>query len=133
MIEAAHRSLFAGSARAGVRRVIVVGGCGSLEISPGVDVVDSDNYPPDQRWHAQLNREVLNGLRRGDYDLDWTYISPPLDITSGPRTGRFRVGDDRLLLDSEGRSQISISDFAIAVIDEVERNRALGRRMTVAY
>ena len=114
LIETAHCSLFAGAMKAGVRRVIVVGGVGSLETSSGVDVVDSAGYPPDQRWHAILNRKILRGLRQSDYDLDWTYVSPPLDIRSGPRTGRFRIGEDELLRDNEGKSCISAADFAIA-------------------
>ena len=133
LIEAAHRALFAGAAKAGVKRVIVVGGVGSLEASPGVDVVDSDFYPKEHKAHTLRNREILRGLRRGDYDLDWTYVSPPLEIKTGERTGKFRLGDDKLLRDEAGNSRISEADFAIAIIDELDKGQAIRKRFTVAY
>jgi len=133
LIKAAHESLFSGLEKAGVKRVIVVGGVGSLEASPGVDVVDSDFYPKEHRAHTLRNREILRGLRRGDYDLDWTYVSPPLDIKEGPRTGKFRVGGNKLLRDEGGTSRISEADFAIAILDELDRGNAIRDRITVAY
>lgn len=133
LIKAAHEALFAGAAKAGVKRVIVVGGVGSLEAAPGVDVVDSDFYPKEHKAHTLRNREILRGLKRGDYDLDWTYVSPPLDIKAGPRTEKFRVGDDKLLRDDKGDSRISEADFAIAILDELEKGNAVRKRITVAY
>lgn len=133
LIKAAHEALFAGAVKAGVKRVIVVGGVGSLEASPGVDVVDSDFYPKEHKAHTLRNREILRGLRRGDYDLDWTYVSPPLDIKTGPRTGKFRLGTDNLLRDESGESRISEADFAIAILDELDQGRSIRKRFTVAY
>lgn len=133
LIKAAHESLFEGAKRAGVKRVIVVGGVGSLEASPGVDVVDSDFYPKEHKAHTLRNREILRGLRRGDYDLDWTYVSPPLDIKAGPRTGKFRVGDDKLLRDEKGESRISEADFAIAILDALDEGKFVRQRFTAAY
>jgi putative NADH-flavin reductase len=133
LIKAAHDALFSGARKAGVKRVIVVGGVGSLEASPGVDVVDSDFYPKEHRAHTLRNREILRSLRRGDYDLDWTYVSPPLDIKAGPRTGKFRVGEDKLLRDDKGESRISEADFAIAILDALEQGKAIRQRFTAAY
>ena len=133
LIKAAHESWFGGAVKAGVKRIIVVGGVGSLEASPGVDVVDSDFYPKEHKAHTLRNREILRGLRRGDYDLDWTYVSPPLEIKAGPRTGTFRVGGDQLLRDADGNSRISEADFAIAILDEIEAGKAVRKRITVAY
>jgi putative NADH-flavin reductase len=133
LIEAAHKSLFAGARKAGVKRVIVVGGVGSLEASPGVDVVDSDFYPKEHRAHTLRNREILRGLKRGDHDLDWSYVSPPLEIKAGPRTGKFRLGEDKLLRDDKGESRISEADFAIAVLDALEKGDFIRKRFTVAY
>ncbi len=133
LIKAAHEALFAGALKAGVKRVIVVGGVGSLEASPGVDVVDSDFYPVEHKAHTLRNREILRGLKRGEYDLDWTYVSPPLDIKAGPRTGSFRLGDDKLLRDDKGESRISEADFAIAILDALEQGKAIRQRFTAAY
>ena len=133
IIRRAHESLFEGVKRGGVRRLILVGGVGSLEASPGVDVVDSDFYPAGHKAHTLRNREILRSLKRGEYDLDWTYVSPPLDIKAGERTGKFRLGEDQLLRDPEGNSRISEADFAVAILDELEQGRFIRRRFTAAY
>jgi len=133
LIENAHASLFEGVKRAGVRRIIIVGGVGSLEASPGVDVVDSDFYPADHKAHTLRNREILRGLKRGEHDLDWTYVSPPLSIKAGERTGRFRLGEDALLRDAAGESRISEADFAVAILDELDKGQFIRRRFTAAY
>ncbi|KAB1083896.1 NAD(P)-dependent oxidoreductase [Neorhizobium galegae] len=133
LISNAHNALFAGVKQAGVRRLVIVGGVGSLEASPGVDVVDSDFYPAEHKAHTLRNREILRSLKRGDHDLDWTYVSPPLSIKAGERTGKFRLGEDRLLRDEAGESRISEADFAIAILDELDRGQFVRRRFTAAY
>lgn len=133
LIRKAHESLFAGVKRAGVKRLIIVGGVGSLEASPGVDVVDSDFYPADHKAHTLRNREILRSLKRGEHDLDWSYVSPPLNIKAGERTGRFRLGGDQLLRDAHGESRISEADFAIAILDALDQGKFIRQRFTVAY
>jgi putative NADH-flavin reductase len=133
LIREAHDALFAGVKRAGVRRLIIVGGVGSLEASPGIEVVDSDFYPAEHKAQTLRNREILRSLKRGDHDLDWTYVSPPLSIKAGERTGKFRLGEDRLLRDEAGESRISAADFAIAILDELDKGQFVRRRFTAAY
>lgn len=133
LIKRAHESLFEAVKRAGVSRLILVGGVGSLEASPGVDVVDSDFYPADHKAHTLRNREILRSLKRGEHDLDWTYVSPPLEIKPGPRLGTFRLGGDQLLRDAEGHSRISEADFAVAILNELEQGQFIRRRFTAAY
>lgn len=133
LIHRAHESLFEGVKLGGVKRLILVGGVGSLEASPGVDVVDSDFYPAGHRAHTLRNREIVRALKRGEYDLDWTYVSPPLEIQAGDRTGQFRLGEDQLLRDAEGNSRISEADFAVAILDELAQGRFVRRRFTAAY
>ncbi|MGV3576275.1 MAG: NAD(P)-dependent oxidoreductase [Devosia sp.] len=133
LIRRAHESLFEGVKLGGVKRLILVGGVGSLEASPGVDVVDSDFYPADHKAHTLRNREIVRALKRGEYDLDWTYVSPPLEIKAGERTGKFRLGEDQLLRDPDGNSRISEADFAVAILDELEQGRFVRRRFTAAY
>lgn len=133
LIRKAHDALFAGVKQAGVKRLILVGGVGSLEASPGVDVVDADFYPAGHKAHTLRNREILRSLKRGEHDLDWTYVSPPLTIKPGQRTGRFRLGSDQLLRDAEGDSRISEADFAIAILDELDKGQFIRQRFTAAY
>jgi putative NADH-flavin reductase len=133
LIEKAHAALFAGVKQAGVTRLIIVGGVGSLQASPGVDVVDSDFYPAGHRAHTLRNREILRSLKRGEHDLDWTYASPPLEIKAGERTGQFRLGGAQLLRDANGDSRISEADFAIAILDALDQGTFKRQRFTAAY
>ena len=133
LIRKAHEGLFAGIKRAGVKRLIIVGGVGSLEASHGVDVVDSDFYPAGHKAHTLRNREILRSLKRGEHDLDWSYVSPPLNIQAGERTGAFRLGGDQLLRDANGNSRISEADFAIAILDALDHATFIRERFTAAY
>lgn len=126
------RSLIEGLRKAGVRRLVTIGGAGSLEVAPGKRVLDDPNFPAMWRANAEAQSEAL-GLYRDVADLDWTYISPAAHIGEGPRTGTFRVGGDQLLADSNGKSDISYADYAVAFVDELERSTAVRRRITVAY
>lgn len=128
-----HKAIIGGAQRSGVKRLVLVGGVGSLWAKPGVLVVDSDEYPLENRGPTLANAEILNGLSKSDNGLDWTYVSPPRRIEAGERTGRFRLGLDDLLRDENGESRISRADFAIAIIDELEKPAHLRRRFTVAY
>jgi hypothetical protein len=112
-------------------RLIVVGGAGSLELAPGVQLVDTPNFPPAYKKLALAHREALDILRKAP--IDWTYASPPAEIDEGARTGHYRIGTDQLLVDQNGRSQISMEDFAAAILDEVEKPRFARKRFTVGY
>jgi len=129
----AARGLAEGLRRAGVPRLVVVGGAGSLEITPGLRLMDTPDYPPAWKPTALAHARALDEVYRGLDDLDWTYVSPAAAIGPGDRTGEFRVGGDQLLTDEAGQSRISIPDFAIAVADELEDGEAFRRRITVAY
>ena len=129
----AARGLTEGLRRAGVPRLVVVGGAGSLEVTPGLRLMDTPDYPPAWKPTALAHARVLDEVYRGLDDLDWTYVSPAAAIGPGDRTGEFRVGGDQLLTDEAGVSRISVPDFAIAVVDELEDGEAFRRRITVAY
>ncbi|NBE96820.1 NAD-dependent epimerase/dehydratase family protein [Nonomuraea sp. KC401] len=129
---AANRALIEGARSAGVRRLIVVGGAGSLQVSPGVDLVDTPGFPDGYKKESLAARDVLR-LYREVTDLDWTFVSPAAEIGPGERTGAFRVGGDMLLTDDQGRSAISAEDFAVAIADEVEQNAHPRSRITAAY
>jgi putative NADH-flavin reductase len=128
VIKAAH-ALIAGVKQAGVKRLLVVGGAGSLEVSPGVLLLES--LPEAWRPVARAARDALGIYRTAD--LDWTYISPAAFIEPGQRTGKYRTGKDNLLTDAKGESRISAEDYAVALLDEVEKPHALRQRITFAY
>jgi len=133
MLVDAARSLIAALDRARVRRLLVVGGAGSLEVAPGVQLVDTPEFPAAWRPVALAARDALAIYRSAPAGLDWTYFSPAALIAPGERTGRYRIGMDRLLTDATGESRISTEDFAVAVLDELERPAHLRQRITVAY
>ena len=116
----------------GVARLLVVGGAGSLEVAPGVQLVDTPDFPAEWKATALAARDFLNVLR-GKKNLDWTYLSPSAFIEPGARTGKFRLGTDQLLLDDKGESRISNQDYAVALIDELENPRYTQQRFTVGY
>jgi uncharacterized protein len=128
----ANRALIDGVRAAGVTRLIVVGGAGSLKVAPDLDLVDTPDFPEIYKKEALAARTVL-GLYREVADLDWTYISPAAEIAPGERTGIYRIGYDDLLSDAQGRSFITAEDYAVAVADELEKNTHPRRRITVAY
>lgn len=117
---------------AGVKRVAVVGGAGSLEIAPGKALIDTPDFPAEYKPEASAGRDFLNDLRKID-DLDWTFISPSAFFIPGERTGQFRLGQDQLLVAADGKSSISFEDFAIALIDELEQPKHVRGRFTVGY
>ncbi|HEX3733320.1 MAG TPA: NAD(P)H-binding protein [Mycobacteriales bacterium] len=130
---AAGRGVLAGLRAAGIRRLIVVGGAGSLELPGGGRFVDSPDFPAGPKPEALAHAELLELIRAEADDLDWTYISPPMVIQPGERIGQFRLGGDALLTDADGSSHISAEDYAVALVDELETGQALRRRITVAY
>ncbi|MFH9887252.1 NAD(P)-dependent oxidoreductase [Streptomyces luteogriseus] len=130
---ATYRSLADGLRTAAVRRLVVVGGAGSLKTASGQDRVDTPDFPAMYKAESLAQREVLRLLRAEVTDLDWTYVSPADEIAPGERTGTFRLGGDDLLTAEDGTSFISAEDYAVALVDEVEKSTAVRRRITLAY
>ncbi len=127
----AARALIAGVRRAGAPRIIMVGGAGSLEISPGLQIVDAPSFPEAYKAVALAHRDAFHILRESD--LNWTYFSPAMMIQPGERTGKFRLGKDALVSDDKGNSSISAEDYAVALVDEVEQGRHTKQRFTIGY
>lgn len=127
------RGLIAGLRRAGVKRLVVVGGAGSLEVAPGVALLDTPGFPEAYKPEAEEGRASLAVYRDEAEGLDWTFISPAVVIQPGERTGRYRTTDDQLITDERGDSVISYEDYAVALLDELETPRHVGRRFGVAY
>ncbi|TYB67662.1 NAD(P)H-binding protein [Nonomuraea sp. PA05] len=129
---AANRALIDGARASGVRRVIVVGGAGSLQVAPGQDLVDTPDFPDLYKKEALAGRALLR-LYREVEDLDWTFVSPAAQIAPGERTGAYRLGGDLLMTDAEGRSFITAEDFAVAIADEVDKAAHPRQRISIAY
>ncbi|HET8910815.1 MAG TPA: NAD(P)-dependent oxidoreductase [Ktedonobacteraceae bacterium] len=130
LVEVAN-ALVEGLKLADVDRLLVSGGAGSLEVSPGVRLVDTPDFPAGWKDVALAHCEALAIYQASS--LDWTYLSPAAMIAPGERTGKFRTGTDGVLADEEGLSNISVEDFAIALVDEIEAPRFIRRQFTVAY
>jgi putative NADH-flavin reductase len=126
------RSLVEGARRAGGRRLVVVGGAGSLEVAPGTRLVDTPEFPEDWKPEALQHAEALE-VYRGVDDLDWTFVSPAAYIHPGERTGSYRLGGDQLLVDENGESEISAEDYAIAIGDLLEKGGHARERISVAW
>jgi putative NADH-flavin reductase len=124
--------VYAACRQAGVKRVLVVGGAASLEVEPGVMLIDTPGFPEEIKVEAAPAVEALKRIREVD-DLDWSFVSPSIIIAPGERTGQFRLGADELLKDANGDSRISQEDFAVAMLDEVEKPQHIRRRFTVGY
>ncbi|RAI72212.1 NAD(P)-dependent oxidoreductase [Pseudomonas fluorescens] len=138
VISAAHFATLPASAvvgpvqKAGVKRLLVVGGAGSLLLPDGTRVIDSEGFPEAYKAEASAGAEFLANLRE-ERDLDWTFLSPSAEFVEGERTGKFRIGQDDLLVSSAGRSWITFADYAIAMLDEVEAPKHSRQRFTVGY
>ncbi|WP_454688421.1 NAD(P)-dependent oxidoreductase [Achromobacter aloeverae] len=115
----------------GVRRYLVVGGAASLEIAPGKRLLDQPDFPQAYKVEATKGAEFLD-LLKGAQDLDWTFLSPSAMFMPGERTGKFRLGTDQLLTGEHG-SSISFEDYAVALVDELEKPAHVRRRFTVGY
>jgi putative NADH-flavin reductase len=118
--------------KAGVERLLVVGGAGTLLLPDGSRVIDSEGFPQAYKAEASAGAEFLANLRQ-ERDLDWTFVSPSAEFVEGERSGTFRLGQDDLLVSSEGRSWITFADYAIALLDEVETPKHSRQRFTVGY
>lgn len=125
-----------GVRRSGVKRLLIVGGAGTLFVKPGVRLVDTGSLP--EAWLPgvkSLGEFYLNYLTQVK-DIDWIFLSPAANLGNlqkGTRTGKYRVGKDDMLVDAEGNSFISVEDYAVAMVDELEKPAHHYERFTVAY
>ena len=129
---AGPRSIIAAAKMSGVGRLVVVGGAGTLEVAPGQRLVDQPDFPAEWKRGSLKTADFLQDLR-GETELNWTFVCPAAHLAPGERTGHYRVGGDQLMTDSEGQSRISIPDYAVAMLDEVETPKHSRERFSVAY
>lgn len=125
-------SIIDAAKRSGVKRLLVVGGAGSLEIAPGKRLVDQPDFPTQWKDGALKTAAFLDRLL-GEAELDWAFASPAAMLVPGERTGIYRVGGDQFMTDSDGESRISLEDYAAAMLDEIEHPQHHRKRFSVAY
>lgn len=127
-------TLLSGVKKAGVDRLLVMGGAASLLGADGVMLYDSPHFPEDIKPMVKPAIDFLEELRT-EKELDWTFFSPAMLIFEGERQGpgSFRLGGDELVTDGEGNSKISYADYAIAMVDELEQHKHSRARFTAAY
>ncbi|RAJ94010.1 hypothetical protein LX87_03894 [Larkinella arboricola] len=126
------QAIQSGTRKAGVKRLLVVGGAGSLEIAPGVQLVDTPQFPEAWKAGALAARDYLTILRK-ETELDWTFLSPAILLEPGERTGKFRLGTEQPVFDANGDSKISVGDLAVALLDELENSQFIRQRFTLGY
>jgi putative NADH-flavin reductase len=132
---AGHKAIIAAVKRSGVTRFLAVGGAASLKTDEGVELLDSPGFPKEYEQFKGGIRgtRALYYLLREEPELDWAFLAPSAFLLPGERTGRFRLGKDHLLTDAEGLSRISLEDYAVALVDELERPAHHRERFTVGY
>jgi putative NADH-flavin reductase len=129
----AAKTLIRGARDAGVKRLLVVGGAGSLEVAPGKRLMDAPGFPDAYKAEAKEGADSLDVFRSEGSGVDWTFLSPAAEIGPGSRTGHYRITGDEFLTDAHGHSRISYEDYAVALVDELERPKHKGKRFGVAY
>ena len=133
IVKATH-SLIEGLTRVEPIRLIAVSGAGSLEVKPGLQLVDTPNFPAAWKPLALAHRDAIEIYRKAGFaEFDWTAASPAAIIEPGTRTGKYRTATEQLIVDDKGLSRISAEDFAVAILDEVENPKYKQMRFTAAY
>ncbi len=118
--------------KSGIKRFLTVGGAGSLEIKPEVQLVDAPDFPGEWKQGALAARDFLNIIKK-ENSLDWTFLSPAIMLQPGTKTGKFRIGTDQPVFDANNKCEISVDDLAVALINELEKPKFIKKRFTVGY
>lgn len=116
------------------KRLIVVGGAANTEIAPGLRIVDSpimDSLPEEWKPDIYAHKYVLDRYKASG--LNWTYFSPAKDIEAGERTGKYQLGAGNMIVDANGNSKVSMEDYAVALVDEMENKQYLKQQMSIGY
>jgi len=131
-----YPKIIEGVKKAGVQRLLVVGGAGVLYVQPGMRLMDSGTLPAELMPAVKGEGELFLNVLSKDNDIDWVYFAPPANLGNmgkGIRTGKYRLGTDTLLVDEKGDSFISVEDYAVAMIDELEQEAHHKALFTAAY
>jgi uncharacterized protein len=128
-----YSSILAGAKKAGVKRLLCVGGAGSLFCAPGLRVMNAGIIPAESMPGVKSLAEFYLNILSNEKEIDWVFFSPAGKMSSGKRTGQFRLGKDDLIVNDKGESSISVEDYAVAMIDEAEKKVHHQERFTIGY
>ena len=128
-----YGSILCAVRNSGVHRFLMVGGAGSLLVAPGRQLMDEPDVPKKLLPGIRGMAKVYTDLLLPEKSVDWVFLSPAANMAPGERTGKFRLGKDELIVDESGDSNISVEDFAVAMIDELEREKHHQERFTLGY
>lgn len=133
IVKQAAKKLLMSVSEAKIGRLLWVGGAGSLEVAPGVTLISTPEFPEEYKAEAIAQGEALDVFKQTANGVNWTFVSPAAEIFPGETLSKYRTGGEQLLLDEQGNSRISVSDYAKAMIDELESNQHPNQRIGVAY
>ena len=128
-----YGSILCAVRNSGVHRFLMVGGAGSLLVAPGRQLMDEPDVPKKLLPGIRGMAKVYTDLLLPEKSVDWVFLSPAANMAPGERTGKFRLGKDELIVDESGDSNISVEDFAVAMIDELEQEKHHQERFTLGY
>ena len=128
-----YGSILCAVRNSGVHRFLMVGGAGSLLVAPGRQLMDEPDVPKKLLPGIRGMAKVYTDLLLPEKSVDWVFLSPAANMAPGERTGKFRLGKDELIVDKCGDSNISVEDFAVAMIDELEQEKHHQERFTLGY
>ena len=128
-----YRTILNGVRQSGVKRLLVVGGAGSLFVSPGKMLMDTGAIPESYMPAVKALADVYLVDLAAEKNIDWIFFSPAITIHPGTRTGVFRLGKDDTILNDAGEGAISVQDYAVAMIDELEKPAHHHERFTIGY
>jgi len=121
-----------GMREAGVDRLVWTGGAGGLYVGPDTRLVDTDDFPDEWEPVARAAIDAYGVFEDAD-DLAWSYVAPAALIEPGERTGEYRTAPGELVADEDGDSYISMEDFAVAFVDELESGDAVHTYLGTGY
>lgn len=128
-----YESILAAAKKSGIKRIQIVGGAGTLYIRPGKTVIEAGLIPDNILPGVKALAKVLKEYLLPDKSIDWVFFSPAGTIEPGERTGKYRLGLDNLIKDKNGKSKISVEDYAKAMVDELEKPQHHYQRFTIGY
>ncbi|MCD8165038.1 MAG: NAD(P)-dependent oxidoreductase [Bacteroides sp.] len=130
---AVYPAILKGVKQAGIKRLQIVGGAGTLFVAPGLRVVDTGSIPAEIMGGVKSLGEFYLNTLTNEKEIDWVFFSPAGNIAPGERTGNYRLGKDDLIVDADGNSHISVEDYAKAMVDELENPQHHQERFTIGY
>lgn len=128
-----YSSIICAVRKAGIPRMLIVGGAGSLFVAPGKQLMDEEDVPKELLPGIKSLAKVYSDFLLPENTFDWVFFSPAANLAPGERTGKFRLGKDDLIVDKKGNSHISVEDYAVAMVDELEQAKHHQERFTIGY